>query len=120
MRRDFKGSSIYQSPYDSGDDADPRVGLVNLADVMLVFACGLMIAIVSRWNVNLADVERVNETEMQAVDNVREMVEEMKSGTGGYDDKGRVYEDPETGQLYLLSEVDEDGGSTDGDDADTA
>lgn len=108
MRRDFGRSAIYQNPYRGEEDADPRVGLVNLADVMLVFACGLMVAIVSRWNVNLADVERVNETEMQAVDNVQEMVEEMKSGTGGYDDRGRVYEDPETGQLYLLSEVEQD------------
>lgn len=102
MRRNFQSSGFYSDGYDDGDDADPRVGLVNLADVMLVFACGLMISLVSHWGVNLSTVDTVTSEEMRQVDDVESMVEGMKSGSNGYSERGKVYQDPETGKLYLL------------------
>ena len=40
------------------EDINPMESVANLADVMLVFACGLLIALIAAWNV---DVTRTNE-----------------------------------------------------------
>lgn len=113
-RRDFGASSFGSNSYCEEEDADPRIGLVNLADVMLVFACGLMLALVSRWGVNLSTVEEMDSSNMQEIEDVQSMIDEMQSGGGGYDERGRVYQDPETGTLYLLeAEEPEQSGSDD-------
>ncbi len=112
MRRDFSSGSLYQNPYRDEEDADPRVGLVNLADVMLVFACGLMLALVSYWNLDLPNVAKLDKADMQEVDNVQEMTDELQSSTSSYMELGKVYQDPKTGQLYVMTEAQEDAGSS--------
>lgn len=114
MRRDFSSGSLYQNPYRDEEDADPRVGLVNLADVMLVFACGLMLALVSYWNLDLPNVAELDQADMQEVDNVQEMTEVLQSSSSSYMELGKVYQDPKTGQLYVMTETQEDAGSSDG------
>ena len=114
-RRDFGSSSFGSGSCCEEEDADPRVGLVNLADVMLVFACGLMLAIVSHWGVNLSAVEAANSENMQEIEDAQSMIDQMQSGGGGYDERGKVYQDPETGTLYLL-EV-EGAGQSENDDS---
>lgn len=115
-RRNF-GSSQFASTdaYSDTEDADPRVGLVNLADVMLVFACGLMIALVSHWGVSLSTVEGATAEDMDQIDNVEDMIEKMQSGGGAYNERGTVYEDPETGTMYLLEEKSGDSDSASSD-----
>ncbi len=93
------------------EDADPRVGLVNLADVMLVFACGLMLALVVNWDIELPSMTEIDETSMQEVDDVEEVVGEITSSTNTYLELGTVYQDPATGKLYVLNEVEEDAES---------
>lgn len=96
-----KGTLLHGSLLDSGgDDDDPRTGLVNLADVMLVFACGLMIAIIGHYNVDLGsasleDAEPL-EGELQEVDAGESI------STSGLSEVGVVYEDEETGDLYVV------------------
>lgn len=104
MRRDFGGGPSIGPRHEHEEDADPRVGLVNLADIMLVFACGLMVSIVMNWNVNLAEVTEISDSASK-VDDVESMAESMRAGEG-YAERGTVYQDPETGQLYLLEEPD--------------
>ena len=36
------------------EEVDAMSGLANLSDVMLVFACGLMAAVILNWNVDLS------------------------------------------------------------------
>ena len=72
------------------DEADPMETTANLADVMLVFACGLMIAIVSFWNIDLANIEQHIES-------------------NGYEDIGHVYTDPETGRTFVVGSGEEEG-----------
>ena len=36
------------------EEVDAMSGLANLSDVMLVFACGLMAAVIQNWNVDLS------------------------------------------------------------------
>jgi hypothetical protein len=77
-------------------DEDPRASLVNLVDVMLVFACGLIAAI--------AGAQGAFKTP-QPVEKGRQ-IERPASGVtqdgSGYDRVGEVYRDPKTGQLVLI------------------
>lgn len=36
----------------SKEDTDPMASVANIADIMLVFACGLMMALVTVWNID--------------------------------------------------------------------
>ena len=80
-------------------DEDPRaslVNLVNLVDVMLVFACGLIAAI--------AGTQGAFKTP-KPVEKGRQ-IEQPASGVtqdgSGYDRVGEVYRDPKTGKLVLI------------------
>lgn len=116
MRRDFSTGSLFGSPYQDEEDADPRVGLVNLADVMLVFSCGLMLALVSYWNLDLPSVTELDRSDMQQVENVEEMTDAVQSSNSPYMELGKVYQDPKTGQLYVMTEEQDDEGSSEGAD----
>ena len=98
------------SELDLGEGADPMSGISNLVDAMLVFACGLLIALVVYWNVDLTVTEILEEEKLTEVDEVKELSEEMVNGTA-YAERGTVYEDPNTGDLYLLEPVDKMNGS---------
>ena len=113
--RDFMGAgSLTSNAYTEVEDADPRVGLVNLADVMLVFACGLMLALVTYWNLDIsAMTEVVQADEMQEVSGIEDLEDQMNGGGGNsFTQLGMVYEDPTTGKMYMLKEdVGEEGAS---------
>ena len=100
--RDFMGAgSLTSNAYTEVEDADPRVGLVNLADVMLVFACGLMLAMVTYWNLDIsAMTEVVQADEMQEVSGIEDLEDQMNGGGGNsFTQLGMVYEDPTTGKI---------------------
>ncbi len=95
-------SSSFRKPREE-EELDPSSGLVNLADCMLVLAAGLMVALVGAWNIDISSptkVEIQDGTEVYDVENSEDL---PGSGTGEYIDRGRVYQDPETGQLYMVS-----------------
>jgi len=81
--------------FDDGDE-DPRASLVNLVDVMLVFACGLIAAIAGSQGAR---------TPPQPVEKGRQ-IERPLDGAGtagsGYARVGEVYRDPKTGKLVLV------------------
>ena len=110
--KDFMGSSsLVAGGYADAEDADPRVGLVNLADVMLVFACGLMLALVSYWNLDIAQMSEVVQTdELAEVEGLEDMEDQMGNGGSSFTELGMVYQDPMTGKMYMMKEdVGEDG-----------
>ena len=113
--RDFMGSgSLVSNAYAEAEDADPRVGLVNLADVMLVFACGLMLALVTYWNLDIsAMTEVVQADEMAEVEGIEDLEDRLNGGgTNSFTELGMVYQDPMTGKMYMLKEdVGEDEGN---------
>ncbi len=98
-------SSVLRRHRTDGDDSDPRVGLVNLADVMLVFACGLMLAIIANWNVDLNSVPSSGDTpSIKEIEGDLEAVEEgIAVSDGSYEQLGTVYRDEETGKLYVVT-----------------
>jgi hypothetical protein len=102
MARSFSSSPFLNAGLDAEPDADPRVGLVNLADVMLVFACGLMLALVAYWNLDISEMQEVIQAdEVTEVQDVEDITDSAQSG-GGFVELGKVYQDPMTGKYYML------------------
>lgn len=102
------GSGRFTPEGNAGEDINPMDGVANLADVMLVFACGLMLALITYWNV---DVAAATEQTVDASPGV-EITEDVSSADGetespdqnGLEQYGMVYRDPITGKLYIVTE----------------
>ena len=77
-------------------DEDPRASLVNLVDVMLVFACGLIAAIAGAQGSLKAPrpVEKGQQIERPAAG--------ITQNGSGYERVGEVFRDPVTGKLVLI------------------
>ena len=95
------GSSLISRSILSGQ-TDPMATMGNLMDVMLVFACGLMIALIARYSVDLGAssqdlgrVERINADLVQ-------VQEGIANSNSKYVEVGTTYRDIETGELYIV------------------
>lgn len=92
------------SRFAAGDD-DPLGPLANLVDVVLVFACGLIAALVAQTDL-LQTLKRT--TQPIAVERGRELPSLPQSVSGqsgrGLESVGQVYRDPQTGKLILIGE----------------
>lgn len=88
------------------EDINPLEGAINIVDAMLVFACGLMLALAINWNVDLGLGQRVNLEQGQAIDNpqIRENLIETQGEGKLYERMGTVYKDPVTGELFMLTD----------------
>jgi hypothetical protein len=74
-------------------------GVANLADVMLVLAVGFLLALIMSWNTDwmlrepgISEIGEMSRAEADALDAGRE-----------YEPMGRVYRDPVSGTLYLVT-----------------
>ena len=78
------------------EEVDAMAGVANLADVMLVFACGLLAALTASQPSALS--------RPQPVEKGREIAQpEHAPGPGaGYDRVGEVFRDPVSGKLVLI------------------
>lgn len=89
------------------EEVSPLEGAINIVDAMLVFACGLMLALVIRWNVDLAQFgDSVNVVQGEEVTddaNIRSDLVESEGEGQLYQKMGTVYKDPATGKLFMLS-----------------
>jgi hypothetical protein len=110
MRR-RNGSGKFHPEFAEEGDINPMDGVANLADVMLVFACGLMLALITYWNVDVAATADTAATTPEGV----EITEDVGSADGSQEQTpdqgslvqyGTVYRDPETGKLYIMTEGD--------------
>lgn len=101
-----------------GDDVDPMSNVANIVDAMLVLSVGLMVAIVSYWNVDMSHVQEVAaQNEMTQVDDVEKVVDQSQSSGSGYTELGKVYQDPKTGKMYMLTQDVDKGASAKGNPA---
>jgi hypothetical protein len=89
------------------EDVSPLEGAINIVDAMLVFACGLMLAVMLHWNVDLGQpgerVELKQGREVTQSPEVRSNLIETKNEGDLYEKLGTVYKDPTTGQLFMLT-----------------
>lgn len=110
MKRRWTASRFDETP------EDPQASLVNLVDIMLVFICGLIVALVSAEPRLAAQPTKpsassagANTSHPSVVEQGRELAElpeglRGKSAGAGMTPIGQVYRDPKTGKLILVGE----------------
>ncbi len=92
-------------------DINPMDGVSNLSDVMLVFACGLMVAVILNWNVDITkkvvkeDVTMDEEIELN--ESLSDDPNTVSNVEQNYEQFGTVYHDPSTGKYYVVYEEEE-------------
>lgn len=109
MRRD---KSSWQSQQFGEQDTDPLVGFANIMDVMLVFALGLMLALIAQseqlqQHLNVVDKTQGQQQTIQLGEELVEAPESIDQAingkANGMQSLGQVYRDPKTGKLILIS-----------------
>ena len=108
MIRRSGGGRLRRSESFEGENINPMDGVANLADVMLVFACGVMLALIINWNVDVgstvqkADIDTSNP--VTDVEGLAEGEEPDLEQSEGYENYGTVYRDTKTGELYVVTD----------------
>lgn len=96
------GRNLTRSRFDAQEE-EPLGPAANLVDIVLVFACGLIAALIAHSGDLRETFERGGEEVVQG----REIAE-LPTGVGrsgsGYQAVGRVYRDPQTGRLIMVGD----------------
>lgn len=93
----------YRASRFDAPDEEPMGPLANLADIMLVFAVGLMVALAA----SEGGFEGLKGgAEVEAGRELPELPDGVGEAGSGYEPVGRVYRDPETGKMLLIDEED--------------
>lgn len=121
LSHDLRGGGLRGGSHrlrDRDGDVDPMANVANIVDAMLVLSVGLMVAIVSYWNVDISHVQEVaKQNEMTEVNDIEKIVDNSKSSGSGYTELGKVYQDPKTGKMYMLTQDADKGASAKGNPA---
>ena len=88
------------------EDFSPMEGVGNMADAMLVFACGLLLALILCWNVSVDESGVITNSssvnyEISGMDGT--VTQEIDANTQ-LEEMGTVYRDPMTGKYYVMAE----------------
>lgn len=91
------------------EEQDPLTGFANIMDVMLVFALGLMVALLSLEEAEQANtVNPNNKIEITSGEELIDVPESLKNAAqadgNGMESVGQVYRDPKTGKLILIGQ----------------
>jgi hypothetical protein len=101
MKRRWSSARFDETP------EDPQASLVNLVDIMLVFICGLIVALVSAQpQFTTSPSSAQGEQVVQQGRELAEMPEGMRgqAAGAGMEPVGQVYRDPKTGKLILIGQ----------------
>lgn len=101
MRRRWSTSRFDETP------EDPQASLVNLVDIMLVFICGLIVALVSAQPMlNTTSTSADGGKQVEQGRELAEMPEGLRgqAAGAGMEPVGQVYRDPKTGKLILVGQ----------------
>ena len=89
------------------EDINPMDGIANLVDAMLVLAVGIMLALIMNWNVDIGTsdklIQKDNAQELEQVNDLSEDQTEDVTSDDGLQEMGKVYKDPKTGKLYMIT-----------------
>lgn len=103
---------LRRDSWESGEDVNPMESVANLADVMLVLAVGMMLALIAAWDVDMSPSGSLQpaQTVTPAGDDYSQVwSEDGDSITDlGLTEYGKVYRDAD-GNLYILEEEPSDG-----------
>ena len=84
------------------EDFDPMSSMGNLADCMLVLACGLLLALMIHWNVDVELAAQQMPDAKYEVEGVESGESKTIEGESELQEMGTVYMDPETGKYYVV------------------
>jgi len=89
-------------------DSEPLAPLANLIDIMLVFACGLIAALVAispdlKQHFSTPSTQKIIHSGKELAEVPKSVQQQMQSQQG-YQAMGQVYKDPKTGKLILISQ----------------
>lgn len=84
------------------EEVDPLSSVANIADAMLVFACGILIALIVAWNVDVNKIVQVEIDRTKQIEDVETLQDVLEGEGDSYIERGTVYQDPNTGKLYML------------------
>lgn len=91
---------------DSVDD-DPMGGLNNLSDAMLVLALGFLVFAIMALSVNPDLISDSSSSKTQDVSTAEKFTKNYTDASGledsGFSEVGKVYQDPNTGELVMVS-----------------
>jgi len=103
----------WQSQQFIEQDSDPLAGFANIMDVMLVFALGIILALVAQsrelqahfeLNPDLNDLTQAEISLGTELINTPEAIKQSINGQdSGMQSMGQVFKDPKTGKLILIS-----------------
>ncbi|WP_230969174.1 DUF2149 domain-containing protein [Nitrogeniibacter aestuarii] len=95
----WRNSAFYDT------EEDPLGPLANLVDIILVFACGLIAALVAYspdLQQHFGKLEQRDITLGKELPTVPENIDRERTAGDGYEALGQVYRDPQTGKLILI------------------
>lgn len=84
------------------EDVNPNEFIVNIADCMLVLLLGMVVALISYYNIDLSKVVE----DPDEIIGVEVNMDENKDGVidEGYQRRGEVYYDAESGSYYYVKD----------------
>lgn len=89
------------------EEINPLDGLGNLADAMLVFACGLMVALIVNWSIDVKlekqKIDLSKGRDVTGIDSIHDKIIEEDNSPDAYERMGTVYKDPKSGRLFMLT-----------------
>jgi len=91
-----------RSRFDAQEE-EPLGPLANLVDIMLVFACGLIAALVAA-NGGLTEHFKQQGQQIEKGRELPQVPQGVGQAGSGYESVGQVYRDPKTGKLILIGE----------------
>ena len=79
--------------------------VANISDAMLVFACGLIVALILSWNVDVTDqgIQKVQEKKYE-INGIEDSAVEVIGEDQNLEEMGTVYRDPDTGKYYVVQD----------------
>ena len=98
MRRKYSRSLMEQASVE--EDVNPSTYIINIADCMLVLVLGLLVALITRYKLDLNQVP---------VDDIIGIEISMDADQDGqvddtYEERGSVYYDKESGKYYYVAD----------------
>ena len=84
------------------EDVNPNAYVVNIADCMLVLLLGMIVALIQYYNIDLTQVPEPEEE----IIGIEVNLDENDDGIvdAGYQRRGTVYYDEESGSYYFVNE----------------
>jgi len=103
MSSKIKKRNWSRSRFDSQDE-EPLGPLANLVDIMLVFACGLIAALVASQG-GLNEHFKQAGTKVEKGREIPKIPGSIGQSGSGYESVGKVYRDSKTGKLILIDDA---------------